>query len=57
VVSKIIGEEVNDCDLTRHTDVFEGGGVELPPSYGHLGGGEPIVKPTLKRSVLPFERG
>jgi len=56
MVLGVVGEEVDDCDLTRDTGVFEGG-AELPSSYGHSGGGEPIVKPTSKRSVLPFERG
>ena len=33
------------------------GGAELLPVYGHLGSGQPIVKPTSKRSVLFLERG
>ena len=28
------------------------GGVEPPPKFGHPDGGEPIVKPTCKRSVF-----
>ena len=31
-----------------------GGGVEPPSVVGHLGSGEPIVKPTFSRSVLCF---
>jgi hypothetical protein len=28
---------------------FLKGSVELPPSYGHLGGSEPVVKPTFTK--------
>jgi len=33
------------------------GGVEPPPVIGHLGGGEPIVKPTFSGRFFVFVKG
>jgi len=47
----------------KQTNIFtsysgQTGGVDPPPlGGGHLGGGEPIVKPACGRSVLCFEGG
>jgi len=36
--------------------LIEKGGDESPSAAGHLGGGEPVVKPTFfERSVLVFD--